>query len=1692
MHSPHTRASLTHSAPLPAAAPRGAGGGCGAALPRPRKQAARSAGAAEERPLVRLGGGRGGPHCGLVPPGGRAGRWGQTGAPRRKARCLPRGALSSTPLHPQVKVPPQRRSCRSAGRRLLSERLPSPHFCSPPCPQSPSCPSTPPSPLHCPRDLLRLPLSVTPLPEDPLSCLPISFFVPQALYYSVPLSPPALRPRTFYPVSPPSSRLSPPQLSFFLIPQSPSLVFASTSLRLPLPARSPRGPLVFSSSVLSAPAHPHPAPATRPLGSQPQFPSLPDSFLCGPPFLEGGCAPGRRRRRRAERTAARPRRPRATAMRRPGRGLGWPPGPQELWSPRTMDTLNRSQVGPGFKTQAMVQKGPLDLIETGKGLKVQTDKPHLVSLGSGRLSTAITLLPLEEGRTVIGSAARDISLQGPGLAPEHCYIENLRGTLTLYPCGNACTIDGLPVQQPTRLTQGCMLCLGQSTFLRFNHPAEAKWMKSMIPAGGRAPGPPYSPGPAESESLVNGNHTPQPATRGPSACASHSSLVSSIEKDLQEIMDSLVLEDPGAAGKKPAATSPLSPMANGGRYLLSPPVSPGAMSVGSSYENTSPAFSPLSSPASSGSCASHSPSGQEPAPSLPPLVPARSSSYHLALQPPQSRPSGARSSESPRLGRKGGHERPPSPGLRGLLTDSPAATVLAEARRATESPRLGGQLPVVAISLSEYPASGARTQHTSIPGSPKFQPPVPAPRNKIGTLQDRPPSPFREPPGTERALTTSPSRQLVGRTFSDGSATRTLQPPESPRLGRRGLDSMRELPPLSPSLSRRALSPIPARTTPDLKLTREVAESPRPRRWAAHGASQEDFSLTLGARSRRTRSPSPTLGESLAPRKGSFSGRLSPAYSLGSLTGASPRQSPRSQRKLSSGDLRVPVTRERKNSITEISDNEDDLLEYHRRQRQERLREQEMERLERQRLETILNLCAEYSRADGGPEAGELPSIGEATAALALAGRRPSRGLAGAIGASGRSNEEPGSATQRLWESVERSDEENLKEECSSTESTQQEHEDAPSTKLQGEVLALEEERAQVLGRVEQLKVRVKELEQQLQESAREAEMERALLQGEREAERALLQKEQKAVDQLQEKLVTLETGIQKERDKERAELAAGRRHLEARQALYAELQTQLDNCPESVREQLQEQLRREAEALETETKLFEDLEFQQLERESRVEEERELAGQGLLRSKAELLRSITKRKERLAVLDSQAGQIRAQAVQESERLARDKNASLQLLQKEKEKLTMLERRYHSLTGGRPFPKTSSTLKEVYRSKTDGEATSPLPRTRSGPLPSSSGSSSSSSQLSVATLGRSPSPKSAQLSQNGTGSLPRNLAATLQDIETKRQLALQQKVELLPAEPFPTDDPAGQQVIEEQRRRLAELKQKAAAEAQCQWDALHGAAPFPAGPSGFPPLMHHSILHHLPAGRERGEEGEHAYDTLSLESSDSMETSISTGGNSACSPDNVSSASGLDMGKIEEMEKMLKEAHAEKSRLIESREREIELRRQALEEERRRREQVERRLQSESAKRQQLVEKEVKMREKQFSQARPLTRYLPIRKEDFDLKTHIESSGHGVDTCLHVVLSSKVCRGYLVKMGGKIKSWKKRWFVFDRLKRTLSYYVGEFPQDCPRAGTPGLCHPGQLVFWNEVKLPSGAPGALTGSFPPLSENVQCA
>ncbi|XP_014017996.1 pleckstrin homology-like domain family B member 1 isoform X25 [Salmo salar] len=1482
-----------------------------------------------------------------------------------------------------------------------------------------------------------------------------------------------------------------------------------------------------------------------------------------------------------------------------------------------MDSLNRNLPECGWQTHKVLQSTPLDLFESGKALKVQAERPHLVSLGSGRLSTAITLLPLPEGRTTVGHGAMDISIQGPGVAAQHCSIENRAGIITLHPCGNQCAIDGLPVTKPVRLSQGCMLCFGQSAFFRFNHPEEAFRMKSMMPEGSRGSGGNYRIH-SDTESLVNGNHQSgasqscHPAPGARDSCSEHSAIVSSIEKDLQDIMDSLVMDDPQpSSSDHPIPHSLLSPMVNGGgRYLLSPPTSPGAMSVGSSYENTSPPFSPLSSPSaasSAGSYTSPSPSGclDPQDPSLPP-VPVRSSSYNYTTTPPipQPRtiltnysPGGGvqRVPESPRHQRKGLLEAPqsPKPARRGQRLDSPGGV-------GSESPRLTHQS--VASADAGYMGMG----RNAVPSSPRLTSKFPysstssspsSPRTKAGTiLQERPASPFREQ--ADHSLTSSPSRQLLSqpsRAFQPpldpivhiiqgGSPLqqhhpfphpRTLQPPESPRLTRRNLElssggsSMKELPPLSPSMARRGVpvhlgalpGTIPTLRTPESPSSSSlgklgVPESPRLLRKA--GSPAED---QFGSSVVRARSPSPTSGLMMMEsggggRKASFGNAISPAYSLGSLPDSSPLASPRGHRKMSGGsrDQRGPHPgmRERKNSISEISDNEDELLEYHRRQREERLREQEMERLERQRLETILNLCAEYNKGDG-------PVGGEAEGRMGFPG-----GLGPGEGAARRPSMDSLAGSSSLRRSMAQrqqreSDEENLKEECSSTESTHQEHEEQSVTGGVGraELGYLEDERVRVLARVDELKSRITELEQQLQESKQEAEMERALLQGERQAELDQIEAETEIIRQLQHKRNELENVIQREKDKE-------------------------------------------GETLESETKQFEDLEFQQLERESSLEEERETISQQLMQERAEYHTSVAKRKDKVAALEGQASQLGQQASQECDRLAKDRNLTLQMLHKEKERLSALEKRYLSLTGGRTFPKSSSTMKEemlhiseidlledshsqhplcrpaafylssssqlypggspteeymklsdVYRMygrdchdtqlttsaqhglslildtavpceeyltvgqltqifgmpKVESSPTSPLRPLQSGagdpafsclsvphgsspslsveyqpersrpqiptldleqwyqevmaagesshlcpPLPAKSLSlrrpmqvfrskldsdagqmvhqpkagSGSHLQCGAATLGRNTTSKSPLMVPSSTGSLPRNLAATMQDIETKRALALQQK---------------GHQVIEEQRRRLAELKQRAAVEAQCQWDALHGSQTHlntqyaPSHVHG-PPMVHHSILHHQPPPA-----GEQPYDTLSLESSDSMDTSVSTGNNSACSPDNMSSASGMDALKIEEMEKMLKEAHLEKARLIESRERESHARRQMLEEERRRREEAEKRLQEETVHRQQLVDKEVKMRSKNFSQARPMTRYLPIRKEEFDLRSHIESSGHNVETSHHVILTEKMCKGYLVKMGGKIKSWKKRWFVFDRLKRTFSYYV---------------------------------------------------
>ncbi|XP_061395837.1 dual specificity protein kinase splA-like, partial [Musca vetustissima] len=114
---------------------------------------------------------------------------------------------------------------------------------------------------------------------------------------------------------------------------------------------------------------------------------------------------------------------------------------------------------------------------------VAANDPHLVSLGGGRLSTAVTIHNIPIGDTTIGSSTHcNISLNGSGIRPLHCTIYRSESNeVTLVPERDArILIDGNKIMEETNLTQGAMITVGKSYYLRFNNPAEAHQIRTAM------------------------------------------------------------------------------------------------------------------------------------------------------------------------------------------------------------------------------------------------------------------------------------------------------------------------------------------------------------------------------------------------------------------------------------------------------------------------------------------------------------------------------------------------------------------------------------------------------------------------------------------------------------------------------------------------------------------------------------------------------------------------------------------------------------------------------------------------------------------------------------------------------------------------------------------------------------------------------------------------------------------------------------------------------------------------------------------------------------------------------------------------------------------------------------------------------------------------------------------------------------
>ncbi|XP_051782467.1 pleckstrin homology-like domain family B member 2 isoform X7 [Erpetoichthys calabaricus] len=1267
---------------------------------------------------------------------------------------------------------------------------------------------------------------------------------------------------------------------------------------------------------------------------------------------------------------------------------------------------------------------PLDFIDTGKGLKVQTVKPHLVSLGSGRLSTAITLLPLEEGRTKIGRAdapaPQDIIIEGPGIAAEHCFIENKNGIITLDPCGNLCMLDGVPVTKPTQLTQGYTLCLGKSYYFRFNHPEEASRIKNMLPHRSQI----TSLSPTQDFLRFN-NDT------GPSLYSSGSSSKPvKMHNDLQDIMETL-------AKKNLTVESNMRPNGDYTNTYFGLSQSPNANSAPLSYNSfsSSPNLnqslsstgkffltegyqqlerSPLSIKITSSISSSMPPSPRQRITPVSDLIDLQTREMEFSHSPPE------------------------------LLPYSRASPRNKSHENVFFSPNSDGRKTQVGAQLSTWNGGCIGDGHSSMNTGAASMPSSPRLARRLNLQETQALQTRSSRAANDCCLENSPRQRKYsgGSLKSMGAYSRSL-----PRL-------------YKTNESQLSTFSVPPRRSLDNQARSYATD-------ISHNCISDGdvFSFTSAKPPRSwstlDRNPDPSVISSVptSPRvaKKMFLTSTSTSnmdFDKSNLQGQSSSQIFGTERKYSLGRKELELNnaetfkliqsgalRERRGSISSLSGKEE-LRDYHQRQRDERLREQEVEKLERQRLETIMSLCSELTKTDKDnavTTVADLQKINKELEKLQLTNEDPvftDSLLCQENGYDSRSRDPSRSPTVSLsgshcntlfnHSSTSEKDirdlgfglllSDSLKSTLLSSSSAQLspnaslQHRSAKISntleeeRIKQEIVCVEDERIHVLNNLEELEQKIKDLSNQMEESARELDMERALLDGEHDSEMTQLQHEKEVLDQLNGKIAELETNVISEKCKD-------------------------------------------ADHLEVETKKFEDLEFQQLEKESRQDEEKENLTQQLLREIAEYQRNIVTRKERILTLKKQSTQIAQQAQKEKDNFLKEKNNLLVMLQREKENLSSLEKKYSDLTGGRSFPVNLNSLKEGYVtvneinemygksgnislpcqlpldtvcskpdkevSSTEQTALSPkeehfrsieerkksskegnfmsdtLPRKKSAPTISP--------HFNSSTLGRSITPKKSHMPLVQSAScgsvLPRNLTVSPKDIDSRR------------IHKGHNHD----HMSEEQRQRLPDFYNRTASESNVYLDSFHYAD------NGY---------------KER------AFDTLSIDSSDSMETSIS-----ACSPDNVSSASTANVAKIEEMERLLREAQAEKTRLLESREREMEAKRQALEEEKRRREELEKRLQEETNRRQKLIEKEVKLREKQRAQARPLTRYLPVRKDDFDLRSHIESAGHNIDICYHVSLTEKTCRGFLIKMGGKIKTWKKRWFVFDRNRRTLSYYA---------------------------------------------------
>lgn len=528
----------------------------------------------------------------------------------------------------------------------------------------------------------------------------------------------------------------------------------------------------------------------------------------------------------------------------------------------------------------------------------------------------------------------------------------------------------------------------------------------------------------------------------------------------------------------------------------------------------------------------------------------------------------------------------------------------------------------------------------------------------------------------------------------------------------------------------------------------------------------------------------------------------------------------------------------------------------------------------------------------------------------------------------------------------------------------------------------LEKECQQIMCIVSALKNHATDVEHQIDEAVREAEMERALLQGELTALLEKIVQDEKWKGQLEDKDRKMADELDEFRNEEGTKIQSSKLKMDAIEDELNKLEEECDQFSGTTDEEtaLLEKIKLQHELLDTERKTFEDLEFRLMEGVAHREAEREELHKELAGVELRLLQ----RRQQVREVEHQQKQANESARTEADELTAKRRQLLEQIEQEKSKLLSLQNKLEELfqagLANSGFDGNGLETSDTEESVTDIEQKLQELRQLGH------------SQEDLDTIER-----VARENRTVTPS-----TSTLLEIERTRQLMLVQH---------------GAQVLEFERRKVAELKRRAQDQVRQQWEERRALEMIQqAGQTD------RDNCHSLNSvGSSEESRSSLTGSDAPTESSDDVMTKRSGPDGSETSAPSASITSILEVKVRQRDHDSFQQASDDCRPLSEA----------------------------SSFGGDDLVG-EVRLRDKprtpsqiqpQHQQQRPLTRYLPVRGEYFDLRQHIESAGHQVELCPHVQLTSSSARGYLHKMGSRFRTWNKRWFVFDRTQRTFLYFA---------------------------------------------------